>query len=645
MAYLDDIGLAYFWSKIKNLFITSADLPGVASDSSTGTVKTNSDSGISLNASGQLEVTGRLGQMSDTTGMYAPSTINPAAVGNGSLLVTEASNTSLGSKSMSVTTGFNITLASAASAGATTYNVTNNYANRILCTIALNGVACLNEANAANTVSITSIKIGNATVAPSSANSSGNIVITTASSVNPSASTSTIRVYPSQLGFSNLLFGAAGTGGNGYSIVGGQNVLNTSNASSVFGNTQYNTGNSSLLAGRQHINTKQNAFLAGYGHDTTNGTTEVAAVGKWSNITSNTAFAVGNGTSSTSRKNAFEVKTDGSIYANGQALGDGNVFIVNYNGSSADQTFANTYAAFQGGKIVSVYYGSKYYILRSATSTQLTFKSVGTDVIEGLTWTSDGTITASSNSYGPEIYWITFDKTNLTSDKTFAEINTAINAGKLPIVMAGGNHIFVFLYQGSSYIRFTRYVGSSGEAIRCNSDNTWGIDFSANLQEQITASGMLKGNGAGGVTAAVAGVDYQTPVNFSGVQFYSGSASIAEHNANNATKNGNYYYSSNGPSTAIGASTVDGGLYVASHSDTWLGQIAQDYRNGNLFVRGKNSGTWTAWKKVVSTTELNRTTGVAAHDGNYTTCMARGMSLHTADTNPSVNGAITWTYS
>ena len=41
---------------------------------------------------------------------------------------------------------------------------------------------------------------------------------------------------------------------------------------------------------------------------------------------------------------------------------------------------------------------------------------------------------------------------------------------------------------------------------------------------------------------------------------------------------------------------------------------------------------------------INRTSSVAAADTSYTTLMARGMSLHTSDTNPSVNGAIAWTY-
>lgn len=43
-------------------------------------------------------------------------------------------------------------------------------------------------------------------------------------------------------------------------------------------------------------------------------------------------------------------------------------------------------------------------------------------------------------------------------------------------------------------------------------------------------------------------------------------------------------------------------------------------------------------------TKLNRTTAVTAADTGYTTLKARGISLHTTPTTPSVNGAICLTY-
>ena len=109
-----------------------------------------------------------------------------------------------------------------------------------------------------------------------------------------------------------------------------------------------------------------------------------------------------------------------------------------------------------------------------------------------------------SKEVPPEIFWITVNTNTLTADKTFDEIVAAVDDNKLPIVFADGNSIYFFLYLGSTYMRFTRYIGASGKSLRCNSDDTWEIDYNANLQEQITASGLLKGDGAGGVTAATA---------------------------------------------------------------------------------------------------------------------------------------------
>ena len=86
---------------------------------------------------------------------------------------------------------------------------------------------------------------------------------------------------------------------------------------------------------------------------------------------------------------------------------------------------------------------------------------------------------------------------------------------------------------------------------------------------------------------------------FKGTSFVSGDSGNGEHNANNTIENGHYYYTSNGPATSLGASTSDGALYVQSYSSSWVGQIAQDYRNGSLFVRGKNNGSWSSWKRVI----------------------------------------------
>jgi hypothetical protein len=43
----------------------------------------------------------------------------------------------------------------------------------------------------------------------------------------------------------------------------------------------------------------------------------------------------------------------------------------------------------------------------------------------------------------------------------------------------------------------------------------------------------------------------------------------------------------------------DGGLYSAGYSTAWYHQIYGDFRSGQIAVRGKNSGTWQAWRTVL----------------------------------------------
>ena len=93
-------------------------------------------------------------------------------------------------------------------------------------------------------------------------------------------------------------------------------------------------------------------------------------------------------------------------------------------------------------------------------------------------------------------------------------------------------------------------------------------------------------------------VDHDTKYNFVGTTFNSGSHTVAEHNANYVTENGVYYYNTNGPATSIGAKATDGALYAQAYDGGWVGQIAQDYRNGHLFTRGRNNGNWTSWESV-----------------------------------------------
>lgn len=281
----------------------------------------NPSESVEFNSEGKLDVGGRLGQMSNTTGVYSPKTINPQSVGNGSFLLTEASGLKLGTKSLAVVTGSGLSLKYGSAERATTYIVTNNYENRIICAGIVGGVIALNEATAAeNYVNVTSVTIGG--YAPSSPNywtASGDITIKTDASINPDSIVTSIRPYCSSTGFSNFSAGQQSGGDGGASVIVGQKVKSASgNACAIVGASIYNTGNGNAVFGRQHISRKNRSFLAGTGHNTTNGPLEgVAAFGKWSDIKSDTSFAIGNGTSDTDRSNSFEVDTAGNTFLNG----------------------------------------------------------------------------------------------------------------------------------------------------------------------------------------------------------------------------------------------------------------------------------------------------------------------------------------
>lgn len=104
-------------------------------------------------------------------------------------------------------------------------------------------------------------------------------------------------------------------------------------------------------------------------------------------------------------------------------------------------------------------------------------------------------------------------------------------------------------------------------------------------QNKITASGILKGDGNGGISAATPGTDYLKTA----------------------------------PVTSVNGKT---GAVVLDKSNVGLGNV------DNVSVNAR----------------LNRTTSVNAADTNYTTYMARGEALFSAETTPTVDGCIAWQY-
>lgn len=322
--FLNLSGLAYLWSKISNALSNKADasdIPSEATDSVSGTVKTNSSQSISLNSDGQLMVGGRLGQFETTTGIYAPNNREPRMVGDYSMLVTDALGVNMSSnRALAIISGLGVTCKSAP-AGSTEYRIANNYNNRILAKTCENGYASRDEATSKieQIVQVVSVTINGASFTPSSApnDSSNDIVIKTATTLNPSSAITGIRLFGTMGSYATMHAGngvRSDSGGRNLLLGGGVIKASSSNDNALIGNGIYSSGNGNACFGRYHIAIKNRGFFAGTGHDSSNAQTEgVSALGQYSSIDNNTLFAVGNGTSHTARSNAFEVRSDGVV--------------------------------------------------------------------------------------------------------------------------------------------------------------------------------------------------------------------------------------------------------------------------------------------------------------------------------------------
>lgn len=322
-------GLKYLLLKLKNkldtMFAEKVDTTKEATDTDLGLIKTNSNQSISLNASGQLEVGGRLGQFTNG-GVYYPTTIEPTNVSASSFLMTDgAKGLSVSGRNFAIMAGANLTCKSAA-AGSTQYRLSNTQGNRFTCFAGKGGRLALNQTDAQTngTALITDISFANGN--PISAyfgptESDNDIIITVDRTINPNSATTTLRIYGTSLSNDVIAVGQGVGASNGKAISLGQSCFAGGNQTIAFGNSSIVLANNSVALGHTHLVNKQFCFAAGQGHDFTNGSNGAGAVGICSEISSNTAFAVGNGifngNGNITRSNALEVKKDGRVKASG----------------------------------------------------------------------------------------------------------------------------------------------------------------------------------------------------------------------------------------------------------------------------------------------------------------------------------------
>ena len=125
---------------------------------------------------------------------------------------------------------------------------------------------------------------------------------------------------------------------------------------------------------------------------------------------------------------------------------------------------------------------------------------------------------------------------------------------------------------------------------------TKGGNFSA-LTGNISASGTVTGSNLSGTNT---GDQTNITGNAGSVTGLTLTSSANSLNPDNVTQNQLGYNTS----VSLFGQT-DGGLYSSAYSSSWIHQIFGDFRTGQIAIRGKNSGTWQAWRVVLDSSNFS----------------------------------------
>jgi len=143
------------------------------------------------------------------------------------------------------------------------------------------------------------------------------------------------------------------------------------------------------------------------------------------------------------------------------------------------------------------------------------------------------------------------------------------------------------IFTSSNYTSYTVTKSGSGAS------GTWGINITG-------SSASCSGNATTATTAS----------NLSGFINTTSSGTAV----NSATSNGHYYVTE----TSGIYNISDGAAFVQAYSSSWVAQIYQDYRTGQIALRGKNNGTWQSWRKVLDSSNYTSYAATKGHShGNY----------------------------
>ncbi|MEN9696923.1 MAG: hypothetical protein RLZ56_344, partial [Bacteroidota bacterium] len=260
---------------------------------------------------------------------------------------------------------------------------------------------------------------------------------------------------------------------------------------------------------------------------------------------------------------------------------------------------------------------------------------VGIYAGNGITTGTNNTVIGSNNSLNSSI------GTGITS----GSYNTIIGAGVRSLSPTLSNNII--LSDGDGNIR-AQHNGTTGWTLGTIVSGTWsGTIIGNNVGGAGTVNGLMKANGSGLVSAAVAGTDYQSPLNAgSGISINAGTISATGLTTSNLASNANI---TNGQlansSLTVGSTSI--ALGSTTNTLAGLSTVTATNFSGNLVgnVTGDITGNAGTATKLAATKNIN---GVA-FDGSADITVAAnantltGTTLASTITNSSLTGVGTIT--
>lgn len=264
----------------------------------------------------------------------------------------------------------------------------------------------------------------------------------------------------------------------------------------------------------------------------------------------------------------------------------------------------------------------------------------------------------------------------LVSDKTFAEIQAAYDAGKVCFLLVEGS-LFPLLCVEDAKAIFSRFIYTGTNdmfTVTVKNGNSATI-AAVSYQKRIQASGLLKGD-VNGVSSATAGADYVAPDGDSSNLTAAFTTATTRANVVTGEKLSVLFgkiakWFADLDSLAFKSTVAKTDL--ASDVQTSLGKADTALQSAPVTsVNGKTGAVTVAVPTVPTTTNLlkgdgsggmsaatagtdyttpanvrtilNRTNNVNVANTSYTTYMARGEALFSAETTPTANGCIAWQY-